>query len=146
MERSEPTAEASLAAMRERIRFGMAMAATIRITATTISNSISEKPYCFERMSYLDLQQPFHNRVEGTAHCAFPACLESTTPRGSSSICLQRRKGALSFFEAARAPCRICCAGIHFWITGDNTGIIRLQKDAFGARELCLSAFSQGEV
>jgi len=40
----------------------------------------------------------------------------------------------------------ICCAGIHFWITGDDTGIIRLQKDAFGARELCLSAFSQGEV
>src|SRR5215472_17105554 len=42
--RSEATAEASLAAIFERIRFGMAMAAMIKMIATTISNSISEKP------------------------------------------------------------------------------------------------------
>src|SRR5208282_1030169 len=42
--RIEPTAEASLAAMRERSRFGMAMAAMIKMMATTINNSISEKP------------------------------------------------------------------------------------------------------
>src|SRR5574340_407391 len=47
MERSEPTAELSFAAMRERSRFGMAIAAMIRMIATTISNSISEKPFCF---------------------------------------------------------------------------------------------------
>src|SRR5215472_11370816 len=47
MVRREATAEASLAAMRERIKFGIAMAAMIKMIATTISNSISEKPFCF---------------------------------------------------------------------------------------------------
>jgi hypothetical protein len=45
--RIEPTAEASLAAIRDRRRLGIAMAAMIRMIATTISNSISEKPFCF---------------------------------------------------------------------------------------------------
>src|SRR5258708_29305312 len=45
--RREPTAEASFAAIRDRIKFGIAMAAMIRMIATTISNSISEKPFCF---------------------------------------------------------------------------------------------------
>src|SRR5258708_11621969 len=44
--RIEPTAEASFAAIRERSRFGIAMAAMIRMIATTISNSINEKPFC----------------------------------------------------------------------------------------------------
>src|SRR5579863_7562355 len=47
MVRTEPTADASLAAIFERSRFGIAMAAMIRMIATTISNSISEKPFCF---------------------------------------------------------------------------------------------------
>src|SRR5271155_5976635 len=47
MVRIEPTADASFAAMRDRSRLGMAMAAMIKIIATTISNSISEKPFCF---------------------------------------------------------------------------------------------------
>src|SRR5205814_8418082 len=47
---TEPTAEDSLALIRARSRFGMAMAAIIRMIATTISNSISEKPFCL-RMS-----------------------------------------------------------------------------------------------
>jgi hypothetical protein len=47
MLRIELTADASLAAMRERNKFGIAMAAMIRMIATTISNSISEKPFCF---------------------------------------------------------------------------------------------------
>ena len=42
--RTEPTAEASLAAIRDRRRFGIAIAAMINIIATTISNSISENP------------------------------------------------------------------------------------------------------
>src|SRR6185312_11359417 len=42
--RTEETAEDSFAAMRARIRLGIAMAAIISIIATTISNSISENP------------------------------------------------------------------------------------------------------
>jgi hypothetical protein len=45
--RREPTAEASFAAIRDRRRFGIAMAAMIRMIATTISNSIRENPFCF---------------------------------------------------------------------------------------------------
>src|SRR5690349_19870112 len=47
MVRSELTAEDSLAAMRARNRLGMAMAAMIRIIATTIKSSISENPFFF---------------------------------------------------------------------------------------------------
>src|SRR5690242_2801048 len=46
MVRTEPTAEASFAAMRERSKLGMAIAAMINMIATTISNSINEKPFC----------------------------------------------------------------------------------------------------
>src|SRR5271155_5656147 len=53
MVRNEPTAEDSLAAMRARNRFGMAMEAMIRMIATTISNSISEKPFCFRIIVFL---------------------------------------------------------------------------------------------
>jgi len=44
--RIELTADASLAAIRDLRRLGIAMAAMMRIIATTISNSISEKPFC----------------------------------------------------------------------------------------------------
>src|SRR5580693_380117 len=47
MVRREPTAEDSFAAIRDRRRFGIAMAAMIRMIATTISNSIRENPFCF---------------------------------------------------------------------------------------------------
>src|ERR1700729_3763834 len=47
MVRTEATAEDSLAAIRARSKFGMAIAAMIRMMATTISSSISEKPFCF---------------------------------------------------------------------------------------------------
>ena len=50
MVRSEPTADASLAAMRERSKFGMAIAAMIRMIATTICNSMSEKAPCAASM------------------------------------------------------------------------------------------------
>ena len=42
----ELAADDSLAEMRARNKFGMAMAAMIRMIATTISSSISEKPFC----------------------------------------------------------------------------------------------------
>ena len=47
MARMALTADASLAAIRARSKFGIATAAMIRMIATTISNSISEKPFCF---------------------------------------------------------------------------------------------------
>src|ERR1041385_972228 len=46
MVRIEPTADGSFAAIRERSRLGIAIAAMIRMIATTISSSISEKPFC----------------------------------------------------------------------------------------------------
>src|SRR5437588_11849152 len=46
MLRTEPTAEDSFALILARSRFGMAIAAMIRMIATTISNSINEKPFC----------------------------------------------------------------------------------------------------
>jgi hypothetical protein len=51
----EFTADASCAEILERSKFGMAIAAMIRIIATTISSSISEKPAClaFRRSSLL---------------------------------------------------------------------------------------------
>jgi len=48
--RSEATAEVSLALIRERNRFGIATAATTNIIVTTISNSISENPFCVRLM------------------------------------------------------------------------------------------------
>src|SRR5713226_9821319 len=49
--RREPTAEDSFAAMRDRSKFGMAMAAIIRMIATTIRSSINEKPFWLLRIS-----------------------------------------------------------------------------------------------
>src|SRR5690242_13246257 len=46
MVRMDATADDSLAAMRARSKFGIAIAAMIRMIATTISNSISENPFC----------------------------------------------------------------------------------------------------
>src|SRR5947208_439080 len=46
MARMEPTAEDSLADIFARSRFGIAMAAMIKMMATTISSSMSEKPTC----------------------------------------------------------------------------------------------------
>jgi hypothetical protein len=45
--RVEPTADASFAAIRARSKFGIAIAAMIRMMATTISSSMSEKPFWF---------------------------------------------------------------------------------------------------
>ena len=50
MVRSEPTAEDSLAAIFARRRFGIAIAAIIKMIATTIKSSIKEKPFCLVRI------------------------------------------------------------------------------------------------
>src|ERR1700722_8460898 len=57
MVRMDPTADASLAAIFARNRLGMAIAAIIRIIATTIKSSISEKPFCLFRMVLLKLAE-----------------------------------------------------------------------------------------
>jgi hypothetical protein len=54
--RSEATAEASFAAIFERIKFGIAIAAMIKMIATTISNSISEKPFCLFCITIVSLE------------------------------------------------------------------------------------------
>src|SRR5579863_8142089 len=46
MVRTDATADDSFAAILARSRFGMAIAAMIRIIATTINSSIKEKPFC----------------------------------------------------------------------------------------------------
>src|ERR1700719_1611469 len=46
MVRIEATAEDSLAAIRARSKLGIAIAAMIRMIATTIRSSIREKPFC----------------------------------------------------------------------------------------------------
>src|ERR1700719_434177 len=51
MVRTEATADDSLTAILARSRFGMAIAAMIRIMATTINSSISEKPFCLELLA-----------------------------------------------------------------------------------------------
>src|SRR5438128_873090 len=50
-DRNEPTAEASFAAIFERSKLGMAIAAMIKMIATTIRSSISENPFCFLSMT-----------------------------------------------------------------------------------------------
>src|SRR2546425_8953732 len=50
-DRNEPTAEASFAAIFERSKLGIAIAAMIKMIATTIRSSISENPFCFLPMT-----------------------------------------------------------------------------------------------
>src|SRR6267154_546057 len=53
MVRSEETADASLAATRAWSRFGIAIAAIIRMIETTTSNSISENPSWFRWLRFI---------------------------------------------------------------------------------------------
>jgi len=62
MARIAAAAEDSLAAILARSRLGMAIAAIIRIIATTINNSINEKPFVEDtRMFGLMLRSPLNN-------------------------------------------------------------------------------------
>src|SRR5581483_10537457 len=63
--RTEAAAEDSLAAILARSRFGMAIAAMIKMIATTISNSINEKPFCL-RILVLSLFLFFESSVSAT--------------------------------------------------------------------------------
>src|SRR5512140_3727726 len=55
MVRMVAAAAESLAEIRARSKFGMAMAAMIRMIATTISSSINEKPFCLRILESLFL-------------------------------------------------------------------------------------------
>src|SRR5277367_2682132 len=74
MERTEPTAEASLAAIRARSKFGIAMAAMIKMIATTISNSMSEKPFWFFFISVFSLELVFLISLVRPGGVRFPYC------------------------------------------------------------------------
>src|SRR5512146_3332520 len=63
MLRTEETAEDSLAEIRARIKLGMAMAATMRMIATTISNSINENPLSFCILTAPSRAVVLHNRI-----------------------------------------------------------------------------------
>ena len=77
MVRMEPTADASLAAIFERNRFGIAIAAIIRMIATTIKSSISEKPFCLFRINLVSLLKmcmdcaPASRGLKEQPHCHF---------------------------------------------------------------------------
>src|SRR5580692_10332396 len=76
--RSEPTAEDWLAAIFARNKLGMAMAAIIRMIATTIKSSINEKPFCLLRMgltSAFYVHVRVHRRGKGQA---LPFCHQVT--------------------------------------------------------------------
>src|SRR5260370_10831221 len=68
MVRREPTAEASFAAIRDRRRFGIAIAAMIKMIATTINSSINENPFsCFRIGPVLPFSSDFRLEVSWTA-------------------------------------------------------------------------------
>src|SRR6266850_8542574 len=76
MVRKLSTAEASFADIRELIKLGIAIAAMMRMIATTINNSMREKPACFIRMENTRKASTFHapkqrfttNTVQAKAH------------------------------------------------------------------------------
>src|ERR1700730_15064383 len=84
--RSEPTAEAWLAAIFARSRFGMAMAAIIKMMATTIKSSINEKPFCLRmgHTSALYVHLGIHRRGERVPYWSQSAELSSFQSPGST--------------------------------------------------------------
>src|SRR5450631_3213743 len=92
MVRIDPTADDSLAAMRARSKFGMAIAAMIRMMATTISNSISEKPFClrilrtFSLREFCDPCSDLRFLLHALGHEPGPSCRVDWPPQG---VCFQ---------------------------------------------------------
>jgi len=76
----DPTAEDSFADILAAIRFGMAIAATTRMIATTIRSSINEKPFWFLRI--------FAFAPSALESPVFPG----TVPQCITSVPLSRRK------------------------------------------------------
>src|SRR5213083_3196377 len=103
MVRSPAAADESLAAILARIRLGIAIAAMIRMIATTISNSISEKPFCF-RISFS--LSPLKVALDPTNqyHCILPARAWPTKSRGEI--------GLVALFAAAEDTLVTFCPGL----------------------------------
>ena len=103
MVRVEPAAAESLAAMRARKRFGIAIAAMIRMMATTINNSMSEKPLCFrmECSSPRDFAgaNPEGHKIPGDTNTSR---MRRTKPRGSR---LRSQSGKPLCFQLDTVPC-----------------------------------------
>src|SRR5436309_5836978 len=101
MVRSEATAEDSFAAILARSKFGMAMAAMIRMIATTINNSITEQPRCFvmvygtrESSSISPLGPGTHEVVHARCHGKNrPYYLFPCSATGSRRRASRRRRG-----------------------------------------------------
>src|SRR5947199_9191897 len=105
MVRSEATAEASFAAILERIRLGIAIAAMIRMIATTISNSINEKPFCLLRI-LSNLLRQLHAEAQYLVARNGPLRLVSLSFRGISFIMrqLQAVKASRQSVSARQTP------------------------------------------
>src|SRR5215467_10680546 len=78
MARSEPTAEASSAEIRARKRLGMAIAAMIKMIATTIKSSISENPFCARFLSVMSVPYRLLNFVYDFVGICVGPCLPVT--------------------------------------------------------------------
>src|ERR1700730_1192336 len=95
--RREPTAAASFAAIFDHKRFGIAMATMIKIMVTTMSNSMSENPFCC-LPHFISIPQtrrpltPPHSRIFGgqlSFHIA-------SAQEGQESACISQRDCDLS--------------------------------------------------
>src|SRR2546430_1725930 len=99
------TADDSFAAIRARSRFGMAIAAIIRIIATTISNSISENPFSF--CISFSLFSRLASVVSIDPIREFPR-ISPTTPQGEdfdcSRLCFQCLQGIWELGRRKNGP------------------------------------------
>src|ERR1700694_2557955 len=101
--RTEAAAEESLADMRARMRFGIAIAPMIRRMATTMSNSINEKPFCFliERALLFSFE----------SMCTVLAPVPNPTKHTCSSMPIARLKRfytLVTIRATALLSCRLC--------------------------------------
>src|SRR3990170_7801584 len=87
MVRKAEAAEDSLAAIRERNKFGTAIAAMIKMIATTINNSISENPF-----SFLNLIPSLS--VSSVSNINFP----------NSASGIQTQELTIGYYEASISP------------------------------------------
>src|SRR5438046_3001674 len=104
MVRTELTADDSLAAIRARSRFGIAMAAMIRMIATTISNSISEKPFCFRIIVCPRLGLVCDGRLT-ISLVTIALCMPAKGDESDRRLCLQAFRSTLlaGFGNSSRA-------------------------------------------
>src|ERR1039457_2516172 len=99
MVRIDAAADASFAAMRARSRFGIAIAAIIRMIATTISNSISEKPFCLCICSDPPAEVPRSHETIHPVALEIPAFRQVTTVPSHFNPKIPKESFALAVLE-----------------------------------------------